>query len=79
MEDLRPSMNSDISWHRLPGIHAVLRARFRQHTSLDCCKDVVISNEVGLAKTYQAACVMAFLADAADRQKEAVPMPLPTA
>ncbi|KJA20680.1 hypothetical protein HYPSUDRAFT_203649 [Hypholoma sublateritium FD-334 SS-4] len=61
-------VNLDLHWHQLAGVHAVIRTCFAEKPSPNLCTGVLISDEVGLGKTYQAATVIAFLADAAMRQ-----------
>ncbi|KJA15384.1 hypothetical protein HYPSUDRAFT_207935 [Hypholoma sublateritium FD-334 SS-4] len=65
-------VNLDFHWHQLAGVHAVIRICFAEKPSPNLCTGVLISDEVGLGKTYQAATVIAFLADAAMRQKATV-------
>lgn len=66
-------MDSDLHWHRLPGLHAAIRASFAPRASLNRFVEDIISDEVGLGKTYAAAAVIAFQADAALRQKAHAP------
>ena len=61
-------MDLNLHWHQLVGVHAVIRKCFTKEPSPNFCTGVLISDEVGLGKTYQAATVIAFLADAALRQ-----------
>ncbi|KJA17089.1 hypothetical protein HYPSUDRAFT_206460 [Hypholoma sublateritium FD-334 SS-4] len=61
-------LNLDLHWHQLVGVHAIIRRCFSEKPSLNRCTGVLVSDEVGLGKTYQAATVVAFLADAAIRQ-----------
>ena len=74
-ENLPFLMNLDLHWHQLVGVHAIIRKCFAKQPSPDLCTGVLISDEVGLGKTYQAATVIAFLADAAMRQKATLAMP----
>ena len=64
--------NLNLHWHQLAGVHAIIRKCFAEKPSPNICAGVLISDEVGLGKTYQAATVIAFLADAALRQKTTV-------
>ena len=62
----------ELHWHQLAGVHAIIRTCFTKDPSPTHCTGVLIADEVGLGKTYQAATVIAFLADAALRQKAAI-------
>ena len=64
--------NLNLHWHQLAGVHATVRKCLQEQPSLDPYIGVLISDEVGLGKTYQAATFIAFLADAVMRQKTAV-------
>ena len=64
--------NLDLHWHQLAGVHAIIRKCFTEKPTPNLCTGVLVSDEVGLGKTYQAATVIAFLADAAMRQKAVV-------
>lgn len=61
-------VNLDLHWHQLVAVHAIIRKCFAETPSSDLCTGVLVSDEVGLGKTYQAATVIAVLADAAMRQ-----------
>lgn len=61
-------VNLDFHWYQLACVHAIIRICFAEQPSPNLCTGVLISDEVGLGKTYQAATVIAFLADAAMRQ-----------
>ena len=74
-ENLPFLMNLTLHWHQLVGVHAIIRKCFAEQPSPDLCTGVLVSDEVGLGKTYQAATVIAFLADAAMRQKANLAMP----
>lgn len=58
----------ELHWHQLAGMHAIVRAIFTPEPLPKHCTGVLIADEVGLGKTYQAATVVASLADAAMRQ-----------
>lgn len=68
-------MDLDLHWHQLAAVRAIVRVCFAALPSRDRCVGVLISDEVGLGKTYQAATAIAFLADATLRQVAGVRMP----
>ena len=68
-------INLDLHWHQLAAVHAIVRICFSQEASPKRCTGVLICDEVGLGKTFQAATFIAFLADATIRQKADVGMP----
>lgn len=57
-----------LQWLQLAGVHAIIRACFTAEPDRDHCTGMLVADEVGLGKTYQAATVIAFLAEAAIRQ-----------
>ncbi|KAF9470636.1 hypothetical protein BDN70DRAFT_901952, partial [Pholiota conissans] len=65
-----------LHWHQLAGVHAIIRACFTEEPDRDHCTGVLVADEVGLGKTYQAATVIAFLAEAAIRQDDLIVAPI---
>ena len=59
-----------LNWHQLAGVHAIIRACFTAEADRDHCTGMIVADEVGLGKTYQAATVIAFLSEATIRQKK---------
>ena len=60
-----------LHWHQLAGVHAILRMLFTKDptpTTPEKARGVLISDEVGLGKTFQAATTVAFLSDVIMRQ-----------
>lgn len=57
-----------LHWHQLAGVHAIIRMLFTKEPSLGKVCGVLIADEVGLGKTFQAATVVAFLSDLTFRQ-----------
>jgi TATA-binding protein-associated factor len=56
-----------LHWHQLAGVHAIIRMLFTKDPTPRAC-GVLISDEVGLGKTFQAATTIAFLSDLKMRQ-----------
>ncbi|KAF8808358.1 hypothetical protein BYT27DRAFT_7097080 [Phlegmacium glaucopus] len=62
-------------WHQLAGVHAIVRISFQPTPSSGRCNGVLIADEVGLGKTFQASTIVVFLADLVFRQTENLPLP----
>ncbi|KAF9470773.1 hypothetical protein BDN70DRAFT_939435 [Pholiota conissans] len=65
----------ELHWHQLAGVHAILRTLFTNEPDFDHCTGVLVTDEVGLGKTYQSATVIACLIDAVIRQREGLKTP----
>lgn len=62
------AMNADMEpiklhWHQLAGVHAILRMNFTAEPDTSRPNGVLVADEVGLGKTFQAATVIAVLSD----------------
>lgn len=74
--DENPDMNRNVlHWHQLDGVYKQVRLFFspEPQTARPC--GVLIADEVGLGKTYQAIAMVAFLTDLVMRQKVGGKMP----
>jgi TATA-binding protein-associated factor len=59
-----------LHWHQLAGVHAIMRMNFTKNpVSSDHRCGMLIADEVGLGKTFQAATTIAFLSDLVMCQK----------
>ncbi|RDB15031.1 Protein CHROMATIN REMODELING 5 [Hypsizygus marmoreus] len=78
---LNPEMDRILlHWHQLCGVHSMIRMTFTATSAPDRCCGVLIADDVGLGKTFQAATTIAFLSDLRMRQmllseKKQVPLP----
>ncbi|KAG5634213.1 hypothetical protein H0H81_002857 [Sphagnurus paluster] len=50
-----------LHWHQLCGVQAIIRMNFSPQASKRVCPGVLIADDVGLGKTFQAAALIAFL------------------
>lgn len=66
-----------LHWHQLAGVHSVIRKIFTETPNSGGCHGILIADEVGLGKTFQAATLIAFLSDFILRQSFEPPIPLP--
>lgn len=68
-----------LHWHQLCGVHAVVRINFTETPAPNRCCGVLIADDVGLGKTFQAAATIAFLSELYMRQmlrrSKSVPLP----
>lgn len=64
-----------LHWHQLAGVHAIVRNNFSDQPESILPCGALVADEVGLGKTFQAATVIAFLADVVMRQKLGKPLP----
>lgn len=64
-----------LHWHQLAGVHAVIRKVFSSEPLPKHGNGVLIADEVGLGKTFQALTVIAFLADVTLRKSKNFAMP----
>jgi TATA-binding protein-associated factor len=55
-------------WSQLAGIHSMVRTFFTSKPDQDRCLGMLVADEVGLGKTFQAAGLIAFLTDLEMRQ-----------
>jgi hypothetical protein len=69
LEDIR------LHWHQLAGIHAIIRLIFATIPSPSHCTGVLLADEVGLGKTFQACTVIGFLGELAVRQSLKLQVP----
>lgn len=58
-----------LHWHQLAGVHAIVRMLFTEKPAPGRCCGVLVADEVGLGKTFQAATAMAFFSDLVIRQE----------
>ena len=58
-----------LHWHQLAGVHSIVRMLFTEKPVPGRCCGVLVADEVGLGKTFQAATAMAFFSDLAIRQE----------
>ena len=64
-----------LHWHQSAGIHAMIRMIFTSEPSATHCTGVLLADEVGLGKTFQACAVIAFLGELAVRQEQKLNLP----
>lgn len=57
-----------LQWHQLAGVHAIIRLIFTEESSPSHCTGVLLADDVGLGKTFQACTVIGFLGELAVRQ-----------
>lgn len=69
MEDLR------LHWHQLAGVHAIVRMIFTPEPEPSHCTGVLLADEVGLGKTFQACTTIGFLGELAVRQLKKLTLP----
>lgn len=64
-----------LHWHQLAGAHAIIRKTFSATPDPNGCTGLLVSDDVGLGKTFLAGAVIAILADIVIRQqmKKALP------
>jgi len=79
-ESSSTSSNSDmlplsLHWHQLAGVHALVRMNFTPEEASGRCCGVLIADEVGLGKTFQAIATLAFLSDLKIRGENNLPLP----
>jgi len=65
----------ELHWHQSAGIHAIIRMVFTSEPSATHCTGVLLADEVGLGKTFQACAVIAFLGELAVRQEQKYNLP----
>jgi TATA-binding protein-associated factor len=70
--DLKPIA---LHWHQMAGVHAIVRNLFSAQPSANHIPGVLLADEVGLGKTFQAGALIAFLSDLAFRQQKNMPLP----
>lgn len=64
----------ELHWHQLCGVHSIIRKNFSSsEESQRLCPGILIADDVGLGKTFQAAALIAFLCDLVIRQNLANP------
>lgn len=78
--DLNGPLHSDLDliklhWHQLAGVHAIIRKNFTSEPAKGRCTGILLADEVGLGKTFQAATVIAFMSDLVLRQSHNFPLP----
>ncbi|KAJ3497670.1 hypothetical protein NLJ89_g10318 [Agrocybe chaxingu] len=64
-----------LHWHQAAGVHAQIRMIFSKASSPGRCTGALVADEVGLGKTFQAAALIASLADMVLRQTTGTPLP----
>lgn len=74
--DENPDMNRNaLHWHQLYGVHKQVRLFFTPEPQAARPCGILVADEVGLGKTYQAIAMIAFLTDLVMRQKVGGKMP----
>lgn len=63
-----------LHWHQLAGVHAMVRKLIVEQDGPECC-GILLADEVGLGKTFQAITMIAFLSDLVIRQGFKLPPP----
>lgn len=64
-----------LHWHQLVGVHATIRMSISKEVSSGGCSGVLVADEVGLGKTFQAATTITFISDLIARQNGNHPLP----
>lgn len=64
-----------LHWHQLAAIHSMMRKNFLEDRSEDRPPGILVADEVGLGKTFQAAAMIAFMTDVVTRQEAGYPLP----
>ena len=64
-----------LHWHQLAGVHAIIRMNFTSLENPSGCCGTLITDEVGLGKTFQATATLAFLSEVRIRQTTGQPLP----
>ncbi|PPQ80636.1 hypothetical protein CVT26_007424, partial [Gymnopilus dilepis] len=64
-----------LHWHQLAGVHSIIRRNFTPEASFEKCRGILLADEVGLGKTFQAGTMIAFLSDVVMRQARGLPLP----
>jgi len=64
-----------LRWHQIAGVHAIIRTNFTPEAEPGRCCGMLIADEVGLGKTFQAVTTIAFLSDLIIRAERNAPIP----
>lgn len=64
-----------LHWHQLAGVHAMARLVFSSTPNNEASTSVLLADEVGLGKTFQAATMISFLTDLVILQEKGYPLP----
>jgi len=62
-------------WHQLAGVHAIIRMNFSKEANPGATCGVLLADEVGIGKTYQAAATIGSVSDLLRRQELGKEMP----
>ncbi|TFK60185.1 hypothetical protein BDN72DRAFT_779739 [Pluteus cervinus] len=65
----------NLHWHQLAAIHAILRNNFTKNPNPDAACGILITDEVGLGKTFQATGLMAHISELVQRQQKGEVLP----
>jgi hypothetical protein len=61
--------------HQLSGVHAVIRRVFTKTPNPNNCPGMLIADEVGLGKTFEACTILAFLSELGIKQSKKLSIP----
>lgn len=64
-----------LHWHQLAGVHAIIRKTFSKKAKPGATCGVLVTDEVGLGKTFQAGAMIALLSDLVRRQEQELELP----
>ena len=61
--------------HQLSGVHAIIRRIFTKTPDANNCRGMLIADEVGLGKTFEACTILAFLSELSIKQSKKLTIP----
>lgn len=64
-----------LHWHQIAGVHAIIQKLFSSKPEPAYCPGILLADEVGLGKTFQAGTLVAFLSDLVLRQERNLTLP----